>query len=257
MEALSCAHLGLLIAGGRYDAARRFAAELCAVAASRGLRRTLMRGLALSMVLEQRAGETAAAAGHLEAYLHLFAETPYMRPLIREREACAAVVTAFLESESESPSREAAQSLLAAMNQVDAVRPPELSEREKQVLARLGRLQDKQIAAELGLTKHGVRYHLRKLFTKLGANTRADALRRARETRPDFGRALNRRGRRQTSNGGDRGFGRGRLVLAQRCGSGVAGGGIPGACAAWAARPIGGAFRRESPGKFCVDGSWL
>ena len=28
---------------------------------------------------------------------------------------------------------------------------------------------------------HGVRYHLRKLFTKLGANTRADALRQARE----------------------------------------------------------------------------
>ena len=44
-----------------------------------------------------------------------------------------------------------------------------------------GRLQDKQIAAELGLTVHGVRYHLRKLFTKLGANTRADALRQARE----------------------------------------------------------------------------
>ena len=32
-----------------------------------------------------------------------------------------------------------------------------------------------------GLTTHGVRYHLRKLFTKLGANTRADALHRARE----------------------------------------------------------------------------
>ena len=67
------------------------------------------------------------------------------------------------------------------MNRVDAVRPPELSERQKEVLERLGRLQDKQIAAELGLTVHGVRYHLCKLFTKLGVNTRADALRRARE----------------------------------------------------------------------------
>ena len=64
---------------------------------------------------------------------------------------------------------------------VDAVRPPELSEREKKVLERLGGLQDKQIAAELGLTEHGVRYHLRKLFAKLGANTRVDALLRARE----------------------------------------------------------------------------
>ena len=41
---------------------------------------------------------------------------------------------------------------------------------------RLGRLQDKQIAAELGLTGHGVRYHLRKLFAKLRANNRGDAL---------------------------------------------------------------------------------
>ena len=32
MEALSCARLGLLIAGGRFDGARRFAAELRAVA---------------------------------------------------------------------------------------------------------------------------------------------------------------------------------------------------------------------------------
>ena len=181
MEALSCARLGLLIAGGRFDEARSFAAELRAVAGGRGLRRTLMRGLALSMVLERRAGEQAAAAGHLEAFLRLFAETPYVRPLIREREACAAVVTEFLESGTESPHRETAQSLLAAMQRVDAVRPPELSEREKEVLERLGRLQDKQIAAELGLTEHGVRYHLRKLFAKLGANTRADALRRARE----------------------------------------------------------------------------
>ena len=184
MEALSCARLGLLIAGGRFDAARSFAAELRAVADGRGLRRTLMRGLALSMVLEQRAGEPAAAAGHLEAFLRLFAETPYMRPLIREREACAAVITAFLESGAEQPHREAAQSLLAVMNRVDTMRPPELSEREKEVLERLGHLQDKQIGAELGLTGHGVRYHIRKLFTKLGVNTRADAVRRARELDP-------------------------------------------------------------------------
>ena len=105
MEALSCARLGLLIAGGRFDEGRIFAAELRVVADGRGLRRTLMRGVALSMVLEWRAGEPAAAAGHLEAFLRLFAETPYMRPLIREREARAAVVTEFLESAAGSPYR--------------------------------------------------------------------------------------------------------------------------------------------------------
>ena len=115
-----------MIAGRRFDAGRRFAAELRAVADGRDLRRTLMRGLALSMVLEQRAGESAAASGHLEAFLRLFAETPYVRPLIREREAYAAVVTEFLVSGAELPYRETAQSLLAAMNRVETVRPPEL-----------------------------------------------------------------------------------------------------------------------------------
>ena len=42
---------------------------------------------------------------------------------------------------AESPYRETAQSLLAAMQRVDAVRPPELSEREKEVLERLEHLQ--------------------------------------------------------------------------------------------------------------------
>ena len=39
-----------------------------------------------------------------------------------------------------------------------------------------------QIAASIGLSVHGVRYHLRKLFAKLGVSNRAELLRRARET---------------------------------------------------------------------------
>ena len=46
---------------------------------------------------------------------------------------------------------------------------------------RLAGRRDKQIAAELGLSAYGVRYHLRNLFAKLGARNRAEALRRARE----------------------------------------------------------------------------
>ena len=56
-----------------------------------------------------------------------------------------------------------------------------LSAREREVLQRLDGRQDKQIAAELGVSAHGVRYHLRNLFAKLGARNRAEALSRARE----------------------------------------------------------------------------
>ena len=56
-----------------------------------------------------------------------------------------------------------------------------LSQREKDVLRRSESQGDKQVAAELGLTVHGVRYHLRKVFAKLGVARRAEAVRRARE----------------------------------------------------------------------------
>ena len=77
MEALSSARLRLAIGGASFEEARRFAGELRTIAAARGLTRTLMRALALSAVLERRAGDGAAAAAHVEAYLGACAETPY------------------------------------------------------------------------------------------------------------------------------------------------------------------------------------
>ncbi|MDE0057581.1 MAG: LuxR C-terminal-related transcriptional regulator [Defluviicoccus sp.] len=181
MEALSCARLRLAIGRGCFEEGRGFAGELRAAAAARGLRRTLMRALALTVVLERRAGEAAAAAGHLEAYLELYAETPYAGPLVRERADCAGLLAAFLESAPDSPGAESARSILAAMERVGASRPPALSEREREVLRRLEGERDKQIAEALGLSAYGVRYHIRKLFSKLNARDRTEAVRRARE----------------------------------------------------------------------------
>ena len=181
MEAVACARLRCLVATERFDDGRRLARALSSVAVERRLRRTLMRALALSTVLERRAGELESAAGHLEEYLSLFAESPYAWPLVRERATCEPVVTMFLDRNPDSPYRESARSLLAAIRRVVDVRDLVLSERERTVLARLGGQRDKQIAVALGLTVDGVRYHMRKLFTRLGVCTRADAVRRARE----------------------------------------------------------------------------
>ena len=181
MEALSCARLRLTIGRERFEAGRGFADELRAVAAARGLRRTLMRALALSVVLEHRAGDAAAAVGHLDAYLRLYAETPYVWPLVRERADCAQLVAGFLESGPDATGKEAARSLLTAMERADDPRHPALSAREREVLQRLEGQRDKEIAAALGLSEYGVRYHIRKLFAKFGARNRAEAVRRARE----------------------------------------------------------------------------
>ena len=179
MEALSCARLRLMIGNGRFEDGRGFAGDLRKLAAARGLRRTLMRALALSVVLEVRAGRTATEC--LESYLKLYAETPYAGPLAREREDCAQAVAAFLEAARNVGSKEAAQSLLAAMEGTGYSMQPALTAREMEVLQRLGKRRDKEIAAEFGLSAFGVRYHIRKLFAKLGVQKRSEAVRRARE----------------------------------------------------------------------------
>lgn len=183
MEALSCARLRILTARERFDEGRSFAADLCAEATARGLRRTLMRARSLSMTLESRAGEPAAAVGHLEEFLRLFGETPYARSLVQEREIAPPVVDSLIDSVSDSPSLRTALSLLRHELALDEPLPPALSAREQEILERLEAWQDKQIAIALGLTAHGVRYHMRKLFTKLGVDNRGEAVRRARELR--------------------------------------------------------------------------
>ena len=181
MEALGCAWLRLKIASKRFDAARCFAAELRSAAGARGLRRTQMRALALSVVLEEDAGHRPDADAHLAELLALFVETDYARSAILERRSCAPVVERYIADVGDSPLRAAAQSLLSAMRRADADRILKLSTREREILWRLDGQGDKAIAAELGITIYGVRYHLRSLFSKLSVRTRGEAVRRARE----------------------------------------------------------------------------
>ena len=118
---------------------------------------------------------------HLEDFLALFAETDYAWSAVCERRICLPAVERFLDDAVDSPLREPAQALLAAMRDADADPVLELSTREWEILSRLDAESDKAIAAELGLTTNGVRYHLRKLFSRLGATSRSEAVRRARE----------------------------------------------------------------------------
>ena len=181
MEAISEARARLLIAGERLDEARALLGELRTVSVERGLRRIEMRALALRIMLEQHAGDTQASVRRLTEYLRLFAESPYAWPLLRERATCAELLRKYLDADSDQFGQEEARSLLASMRRMDAGPMPSFSDREREVLRRLPGHRDKEVAAALGLSVHGVRYHLRKLFKKLGTGNRADALRRAKE----------------------------------------------------------------------------
>ncbi|MCY3818445.1 MAG: LuxR C-terminal-related transcriptional regulator [Gammaproteobacteria bacterium] len=182
MEAVSEARARLLIMCGRFDEARTLLRALRAVAADRGFRRIEMRALVLLIMLEGRAGVTEAGARLLTEFLELFAESPYYaRSLAREREIDPELVRKFLRLNVNSPYRQTARSFLATMGRVHDGSSLSLTERERQVLRRLEGHRDKEIAAAVGLSVNGVRYHLRKLFARFGASNRAEVVRRARE----------------------------------------------------------------------------
>ena len=56
-----------------------------------------------------------------------------------------------------------------------------LTGREQEVFRRLADPRDKEITAAIGLSAHGVTYHLHNPFAKLGASTPAKVVRLARD----------------------------------------------------------------------------
>lgn len=184
MEAVACAWLRLLMARPEFDAAREAAAALLAVCAERGLTRARMRGLALAMVVEHRAGVPAAARAHLIDYLEMFADTDYARPLVLKREVSLAVLNSIDASGMGKRQRHVIAALKSILQdeprQPNTADVPTLTEREQEVLQRLERWRDKEIGAAFGLSEDGVRYHVKNIFKKLGVSNRFDATRRAR-----------------------------------------------------------------------------
>ena len=184
MEAVSCAALRVHTARFRFDTGRELADALLAVCTERGLKRTRMRGLALAMVLEHRAGDLNRACSRLAEYLELFADTPYARPLVWEREISLRVLDALAGTGIEPRLHNVSASLRVVLEH----RPPERSDdeapiltaREREILERLERWRDKEIGAALDLSEDGVRYHVKKIFQKLGVRNRFEAAQRAR-----------------------------------------------------------------------------
>jgi len=179
MEALSCARIRLLEAQGEFDAAAGLADNLCRVAGDRGLVRTLLRGLALSMSVAHRAGQHHRAQERLVGFIHATRGVDYTRPLVRQREVSRFVLQRLLDTDCDDDLRPAAESLLAqvAGPETDS---PFFSPREREVLTHVARgLRNKEIAELLEITEEGVRYHLKSIYRKTGINKRAEAVRRA------------------------------------------------------------------------------
>ena len=180
MEALSCARIRLLAAQEEYAAAEELAGRLCAVASAHGLTRTLLRGLALSMVVAHGAGRKEQALARVAEFLRLTRDVDYVRPLVRHREVSRTVLRRLLDTDPAADLRLAAESMLAHVDEPAPATSGFFSWREVEVLVQVGRgLGNREIASRLGLTDEGVRYHLKNIYRKTGASKRTDAVRYA------------------------------------------------------------------------------
>ena len=82
-----------------------------------GLTRTLLRGLALSMVVAERAGQTEQALARLVEFLRRTRAVDYVRPLVRHREVSRVVLRRPLGTDLNTDVRRAAEVMLAQVGE--------------------------------------------------------------------------------------------------------------------------------------------
>ena len=179
LECICTARVRLLAASGRVGEARSLGSAFAAVARDFGLVRSLTYANAVSTYAAWCGGDVADAHAHVAENLALFDRTGYCRALLWHPESTVEALHAL--GEDIDPALDAARDLVLSMASTDADDDiPDLTPRELEVLARLGRARDKEIARELGLTDNGVRYHVKNIFRKLGVGDRRAAASRAR-----------------------------------------------------------------------------
>jgi len=137
--------------------------------------------------LQQR-GEDGSAAQRLAAAVGLAAEGACLRPFLDELQAMGGLLASAKEILQEGSPPERTLIFLDDLVQLESRQRPipgladEFSAREIQILSELSRGQpDKLIARQTGLSAHGVRYHLKNIYTKMGVENRVQAISRARE----------------------------------------------------------------------------
>jgi LuxR family maltose regulon positive regulatory protein len=178
----------LLIARGRHNEALAVLELLMKVAEKHGLNGRVIKFQVLKAIAYQAQGDLAQALATLERALSLAKLEGYVRIFVDEGEPMRALLR---QAAARGIAAEYVGRLLAAFDgDVEEASPyadtqpliEPLSERELEVLRLLTtHLSSTEIAEELYISVHTVRYHIKSIYSKLGAHRRADAVDQARE----------------------------------------------------------------------------
>ncbi len=182
MEALSCARIVLLAEQGSLATAGELADVLYSGTSGRGMIRTALRALSLSIAVAHRSGQDERALDKLVEFLRRTRGVDYVRPLVSQRDVNCGLLRRLLGTKLDADLQAAAEETLAHLGEPSSPDPPALTPRELEVLAGVchGR-RNKEIASALGITDGGVRYHLKNIYRKIGVSRRLEAIRYAED----------------------------------------------------------------------------
>jgi LuxR family maltose regulon positive regulatory protein len=157
------------------------------LAAKRGLERSRLRYLLVAFVLGTAEGDTQRAQTALRVAISIGAATG-MRQIFREI-AGAKLASSLQILRHEQGLSEAeigfVETLLNRLLGRESIASGKLSARELEVLRLLeSGGSDKRLARQLDLSEHGVRFHLKSIFKKLGVHDRLSAVAAARKLNP-------------------------------------------------------------------------
>lgn len=164
------------------------ASGLIAAGNAQGVLRLQLHGYVQRALAYERGGQRTNALADLQRALQIALPNQYQRPFLRAGREIAPLlrqITSGAEHERDASTLVSFIEELQANWKISATNErssDRFSLRELEIIKLLsGGEPDKMIARNLGLSPHGVRYHLKKIYSKLGVRNRTQAVSRARQ----------------------------------------------------------------------------
>ncbi|MEA3177533.1 MAG: LuxR family transcriptional regulator, maltose regulon positive regulatory protein [Gammaproteobacteria bacterium] len=177
-EAALNAALRLAIAQRAWDAALALARSLTRAGQSGGRLKAEIKGHVFCALIEgARGGGAAAASSLLKAVLLAYPEG-FVAPFSEEGTTLDASIEALMTENIDAYARRHLETIRRAIGSSMARPDSELLNlREREIVGHLAEgLSNKVIARRMGITDHTVKFHLKKIFSKLEVSRRRDAV---------------------------------------------------------------------------------
>lgn len=183
IEALSLAHARVALRNKDYGIATAKVDCLLNIAGDAGNHRLMTYGLVQQAIIEAEKGNSEYADKSMLEAIELGKKGFYIRPFLQETKSVYQLLKRIQgEREMDKKGTELINAVLESQDNthVEEQSSSVFSSRELEILSELSKGQpDKLIARTLSLTPHGVRYHLKNIYSKMGVRNRTQAIAKA------------------------------------------------------------------------------